>query len=427
LLCGNVNFTNLSRYSDLSEKSYRRHYSEPFPFIDFNAHLIAAAMPVSGDQVGGMDCSFIPKSGKKTYGLDWFYNGSASRTEKGLEISVIAIIDAQTHRSYALSLQQTPATSVSESGVGKARLHRQGKATGTQQQGQDCISRAALEQARAVLHQLPVNPNSAAVAQAVAPEITRIDHYLHHLQTTQPHLPKGLKYWVVDGFYSKQKFVEGVVALQLHLIGKLRNDANMRYLYTGKQKARGAKRKYDAKVDLADLSRLTHIKSLEPQLNLYRAVVWHVSLKRQIAIAYLVDTRQAGKTRQVLLFSTDVDLDAEQIVKNYKARFQIEFIFRDAKQFTGLCDAQTRDPKRLDFHFNASLSALNLAKYDVQCRSPQDETQPQPIPFSMSSYKRLAFNDHLLSRFISQLDLDPTLIKSHPNYPNLRSYGIIAP
>jgi hypothetical protein len=34
----------------------------------------------------------------------------------------------------------------------------------------------------------------------------------------------------------------------------------------------------------------------------------------------------------------------------YQARFQIEFIFRDAKQFTGLCDAQTRKLERLDYH-----------------------------------------------------------------------------
>jgi len=44
----------------------------------------------------------------------------------------------------------------------------------------------------------------------------------------------------------------------------------------------------------------------------------------------------------------------------------------------------------------------------------------------MASYKRLALNEHLLERFIAQLDLDPTVIKSHPNYENLRSYGIIA-
>jgi hypothetical protein len=57
-------------------------------------------------------------------------------------------------------------------------------------------------------------------------------------------------------------------------------------------------------------------------------------------------------------------------------------------------------------------------------RSHADEV-PQPIPFSMSNYKHLAFNDHLLSRFISMLDLGSTLIKSHPNYEKLRSYGVV--
>jgi hypothetical protein len=105
---------------------------------------------------------------------------------------------------------------------------------------------------------------------------------------------------------------------------------------------------------------------------------------------------------------------------------RIEFIFRDAKQFTGLCDAQTLDSKRLDFHFNASLTALNLAKYQDQLQQAQAGKAHSPSPFSMASYKRFAFNEHLLERFIDQLDLNPTLIKSHPNYQSLLSYGIIA-
>jgi DDE superfamily endonuclease len=418
LLCGNVNFANLSRYGGLSEKTYGRQYSQSFGFISFHADLIAEAMPVSADQIGAMDCSFIPKSGKATYGLDWFYNGSASRAEKGLEISVIAIIDVKTHRSYSLSVQQTPARLCPAKCADKRESNAPAPESSSESSSETPIAHSAIEQARTMLCQLPPKAE---------PELSRIDHYLHHLQTTHPHLPAGLKYWVVDGFYSKKKFVDGVVALKLHLIGKLRRDADLRYLYNGQQKARGAKRQYDGKVELSDLSRWAFVKSLEPQIDLYSAVVWHVSLKRQIRLACLVDTRKPDKIGQVLFFSSDIELDAEQMVQAYKARFQIEFIFRDAKQFTGLCDAQTRDPKRLDFHFNASLSALNLAKYETQCRSPQHETQSQPIPFSMSSYKRLAFNDHLLSRFISMLDLDPTLIKSHPNYPNLLSYGLIAP
>lgn len=68
------------------------------------------------------------------------------------------------------------------------------------------------------------------------------------------------------------------------------------------------------------------MQQLQPQLNLHTAVVWHVSLKRKIRIACLVDTRKAGKTGVALLFSTDVDLDAQLIVQYYQARCQIEFI-----------------------------------------------------------------------------------------------------
>jgi putative transposase len=39
-----------------------------------------------------------------------------------------------------------------------------------------------------------------------------------------------------------------------------------------------------------------------------------------------------------VLFSTDTDLTAEQIVDYYSLRFQIEFNFRDAKQHWGLED-----------------------------------------------------------------------------------------
>jgi hypothetical protein len=47
--------------------------------------------------------------------------------------------------------------------------------------------------------------------------------------------------------FTAKKFVDGVVELNLQVVGKLRSDADMRYLYIGVQKPRGAKRKYDGK------------------------------------------------------------------------------------------------------------------------------------------------------------------------------------
>jgi hypothetical protein len=420
LICGKVNFSNLSRYSNLSERTYRRHYCQSFAFVQFNQHTIALAIPAPAEAIAAMDCSFLPKSGKATYGLDWFYNGSASRSEKGLEISVIAVVDVAAHRGYTLSVQQTPTTPVSPQRKATGKSKSKSKSTQT-------FSRQDIERVCDYLKQLPDKPQTTqTLGHVCEPEVTRVDHYLRHLNATHPCFPVGLNYLVADGFYSKQKFVDGVVALNLHLVSKLRVDADLRYLYTGPQKPKGRHRKYDGKVDLRDLSRFTLLEAIEPGLNLYTALVWHVSLKRKIRLALLVDTRKADKTGYVPLFSTDVKLDAKKMLDYYKARFQIEFIFRDAKQFTGLTDAQTRDPKKLDFHFNASLSALNLAKYDDRLRQAQVNSEPSPSPFSMASYKRVAFNDHLLQRFIAKLDLNPTLIKSHPNYENLRSYGIIA-
>ena len=108
-MCGKVNFTNMSRYSPLSERTYRRQYGQSFPYVAMNLVLIEQAIPAKVHQIAVMDCTFIPKSGKGTAGLDWFYNGSASRSIKGLELSVLAVVDVAAGRSYTLSVQQTPA------------------------------------------------------------------------------------------------------------------------------------------------------------------------------------------------------------------------------------------------------------------------------------------------------------------------------
>lgn len=369
ILCGKANFTNLSRYSHLHERTYRRHYQQEFEFARFNRVLVERVTGANAEQLGVMDCSFVTKSGKTTFGLDQFWNGSASRVEMGLEVSVVGVVDVQAQQGYALSVQQTYAQS-----------------------------------------DLP-------------DEVSRIDQYLYHLERVQPHLPATVKYLAVDGAFAKKSFVSGVMALKkLHVISKLRCDANLRYLYTGQQKQRGRPRKYDGKVNLRDLSRFRWVASAQPDVDLYTAVVWHVSLKREIRVVYLIDRHRPARLRTCLLFSTDVEQDPMQIVQYYKLRFQIEFIFRDAKQFTGLEDCQARDARKLEFHFNASLTALNLAKFEAW----QRHSGKEPFVFSAASVKRRLFNQHLLERFILNLDLEPCAIKSHPNYSTLCRYGTIA-
>lgn len=404
-----MNFTNLSRYSDYSERTYRRQFHQAVDYPVLNAGIVEWAQTPTSWLIGAMDTSFLSKNGWHTPGLDWFYNGCASRMQKGLEVSVVAIVDVTARQGYTLSARQTPAS-------GHCR-----RRTPT---SEGAIAPAVIARCRVMLDALP--PRSGETAQQT---LTRIDHALQQLRDSQPHWPASLRYWAVDGWYAKKTFIDGVLDCGQHVISKLRIDANLRYLYEGPQKPRGAKRQYDGKVSLQDRSRWIPVRTLEPNLQLYTVVVWHVSLKRTIRLACLVDERKPGKVGYALLFSTDVELEPERLLAAYQARFQIEFIFREAKQFTGLCDAQTRDPKSLDFHLNASLTTLNLAKLDHHLRQAAGSSAaPQHrIPFSMASYKRLAFNDHLLERFMAQLDLNPEVIKAHPNYEALRSYGAITP
>jgi hypothetical protein len=44
----------------------------------------------------------------------------------------------------------------------------------------------------------------------------------------------------------------------------------------------------------------------------------------------------------------------------------------------------------------------------------------------MASCKQRHFNERLLNVFIENLALDPTWVKNHPTYEELRTYGAIA-
>jgi len=386
LMRGKVNFRNMSRYSDLNEKTYSRQFRKSFDFADFNKQLIEETVPRHHEKIAVMDCSFIIKSGQETYGLGFFYDSSHDQAAKGLEVSNLAVIDVTDNTGYSLSGWQTPPQEEIERLVAGQRL-----AQSDRQQEEN--------------------------------EITRVDFYAQHLRRDAVHLPNEVKYLVVDGYYTKIKFVEAVDQVDLDTIGKLRHDANLRYLYDGPQKKFGARRKYEGRVKFDDLSRLQYVGEVDKDIHLYTAVVNSVGLKRNIRLVYVLNLRHKNKPGYALLFSTDTELDAETIYRYYKARFQIEFIFRDAKQFTGLSDGQARRQESLDFHFNASFTALNLAKVDAYLSFGYD----LDTAFSMATQKMVYFNEHLLQKVFSILDFDLSLIKCNPDFEALRTYGAIAP
>jgi hypothetical protein len=375
-LRGRVTFRNLSRYCEYSERTMARQFRAAFDWPDFHHRVITAALDPRSELLSAQDASFIPKSGKQTFGLGPFFNGCANRTERGLEISTLAVVDVTRRCAFTLAVAQTPP----------------GKDEEAPQQEED---------------------------------ETRIDFYKKQLREHRHRLPPSVNYHCVDGYFAKKKYIDEVVPLKLHPITKLRCDADCRFLYTGPHRQRrGPKRKYDGKVNFQDLRRFEDLGTLEAarHVPLYTALVWHVALKRKLRVVVLVTRKQTDKPRYIVLASTDLALDGRKLVEFYVARFQIEFLFRDSKQFTGLSECQARAEAALDFHFNTSLATLNLARAEELLAS----LHQAPQIFSMASWKQRHFNERLLDLFIESLALDPTWVKNQPCYDQLRTYGAIA-
>ena len=68
-----------------------------------------------------------------------------------------------------------------------------------------------------------------------------------------------------------------------------------------------------------------------------------------------------GRRGHVVLFSTDLALTAQQVVEWYSLRFQIEFNFRDAKQYWGLEDFMNISSQAVNNAVNLSFLMVNLS------------------------------------------------------------------
>jgi hypothetical protein len=338
---GRFNFQNLCRYSELNESTFRRNFQKFFDWLDFNLQIIKmAGVNLEDEVIAAMDCSFVTKSGKKTFGLDRFWSGCMGRTVTGLEIGLVSLVDVATRKAWALDVVQTP--------------------SGLSQKENDTTQ-------------------------------TRIDFYIKQIQKCKDKL-LGIKYFVGDGFYAKTKAFKAMADMDKKFITKLRPDANLRYLFKGKhKKGKGRKKTYAGKVDFRDLSPWKYIGNIEPHIEVYSVIANSPRFGINLKIVMLLNTK---KDKHILLACTGLDLGTLKIIDYYRLRFQIEFLFRDAKQFTGLNHCQARSKEKLNFHFNLSLAAINMANLKMKLN---------PTIISMNTFKRLAYNTRFVSFLFKQL------------------------
>jgi hypothetical protein len=363
---GKATFRNMSRYSEMHEKRFSRWYRRPFCFSDFNHQLLSSELLESSEKIAAIDASFMQKSGQCTEGLGWFYNGKASKAEKGLEISLLSLVDIQTKTAYSLDVQQTIDTDNKKE--------------------------------------------------------SRVNQYAKQIQACSPLLSAmNIRYLAADAYYTKQKFINTVCDEGLDMVGKLRIDARLQWLFRGSYSGFGCPKKYDGKVNFfTEKHRFDFIEKLENECSVYSKIVYSTHLKRIIRVVFL-HWKKSGKEGHALLFSTDKNLNPMTLLKYYQSRFQIEFLFRDAKQHTGLVDCQALCKEAIHTHINASMTALNLLKLEDK----KKKKTLTPSVISITSWKRKKFNQHLMKRLFLKLDLSLSCKKVKTVFDEFSDYGAI--
>jgi len=371
-LRGKYNFINMARYGSYTEQTYRNHMSKPFDWAEFNKNLIQ--QHCSHELIVAFDPSYIRKSGKKTAHVGRFWSGKDQAVKLGLEIGSIAVVDIQNSTAFSLEAVQTPKISANESGE------------------------------------------------------SLVDHYANVIIDKVPIiLSLNIRHAAVDAFFAKKRFVDSITSRSpLEIVGRLRNDANLRYPFTGKQhKGRGRKRKYGDKVDVKNIDRRRIRFCFEEsfEVEIFSGIVYSVSLQRLIRIVYLQNYNQDGyATTHTIFFSTDLNLGPEKILQYYRQRYQIEFLFRDAKNFAGLEDCQARSESKLHFHVNASLTTVSMAKALHYLNVPKEERES----FSMTDVKVMYFNQFITDFIFSKLALDKSCEKYKCLYEECLSIGRLA-
>jgi hypothetical protein len=363
---GRINFLQLQRYGFCGEQRYRKQFEKPFDFLSFNKELVLANG--SGNYAIAFDPSYISKSGKKTPGLGYFWSGVAAKAKWGLEIAGIAAIDIDNHTAFHLDAVQT-------------------------------------------LQNKDDNSN-----------LTQI--YLKAIMERKSQLLSLSNIIVADAWFSKNTFVTPLIENGFTLVSRFRDDANLKYINNGiKTAGRGRPKKYDGKVDPKNIN-MDIFKPVETTDGsiLHTAIVYSVSLGRKVRVAHLQTETDKDKASFKLFFSTDTEMTGIDLFNYYKSRFQIEFLYRDAKQYTGLNDSQARSVNKLNFQFNVALSSLNLAKVVHWLSIPRNKRKS----FSMCNVKTINHNTLIINRILCKFGINPNLNKNKAIVDELINFGTIA-
>ena len=327
----------------------------------------------SGHYLACFDPTYLRKAGKATPGTGKYWSSVAQQVGWGLELGLLAVVDIYHHTAFHVDAVLTPSA-----------CERRDK------------------------------------------ELDLIDHYAQCIIYSKDLLTSLLcQYLVVDAYFAKREFIDRIIQqTNLSVITRLRKDANCHYLYKGpKRVGKGAPKKYAGKVDWhnPDYTQFTLVYQ-DTHCRTYQAQVYCVFLKRTISIAFCEDLDGKGSVIGHMIYAcTNTRLTALLIQQYYRARFQQEFVIRDAKQHMGLQDCQSRSVNKLEYHANLSLTGVNVAKIEHWIKAAKTHES-----FSMADVKTLYHNHLFMERLFSIFPEQAKLLKNDPKVSQLYSFGLRA-
>ena len=209
----------------------------------------------------------------------------------------------------------------------------------------------------------------------LTPELQRIQKMLEAFLVRISSLLRPT-YLALDGHFGNYPAFHMVRQCGLHLISKLRWDAALCFPYAGSYKGSGPHCKYGGRVDYQHIpGEYLKTTCIEDgiQTCTYQAQLLHADFPAPLNGVIIVKTNLRTQAwARVILFSSDLELSAEHLVKYYRLRFQIEFNFRDAKQFWGLEDFMNVNPTAVTNAANLALFMVDVSQV-LMCQYRQDD------------------------------------------------------
>ncbi len=363
---GGVTGKNIARWTGKggSYRNIQRFFASPVDWLHLNLlllRLVIIGIPDAKEYVLAFDEVVEGKSGKQTHGLGWFYSSIAGKVIQSVSHHVVSLVNTKKETSFVLTYEQT----VKPRSKKKQRKKQTKRGKGKKGQIK------AKERGKAG------RPKGSKNKQNVKSEGLLYESFELLLSIVVPlillYCPH-LRYVLADGAYGNKTCCLIVREFNLELISKLNRNTGLYLPFSGKYTGRGRRPKYGKKLDYQNLS-TEYLQSSSKEDGILTKVyqikgVWTKKMPYLINVVIIMKRDLVTqKMSRVVLFSTDLELQAQELIKFYSLRFQIEFNFRDAKQYFGLADfkniksTQVKNAVGLSFFMdNFSMILIEQAK-----------------------------------------------------------------